>query len=316
MVQSGSLAQRPRSTLSQSQRDSQASSLGSQRSGGTPATGLSYDKPPPGAFTNGNMASTVTVNTVSTNQTGEGICFYCHNREPSFPPHKFRNQCPWYKFHLTQGTIHLNRVNKLCLGPERDGAPEIFLTRDAPHNAQVHMRTAGTEFDKNIKDCPKEQTVSGPSTAVQGLTFISEESDSSEEDELEGFGVVKEREITEANASRIEFPPPIAKEKWVNPTKILKRRVEKEKEKTYAVGKRLRLGSWELAQVAETDEEREQFDIEIPDAPPEELKKEKTPERAKPTRKAVPRKKYMDVLKEEQNPEELLKKIMDQRVNI
>ena len=92
-------------------------------------------------------------------------------------------------------------MNRLCLGPERDGAPEIFLTKDVPHGAQVRMRTAGTEFDENIKDRPKEQTVSGPSTAVQGLTFISEESDSSEEDELEGFGVVKEKDITEANAS-------------------------------------------------------------------------------------------------------------------
>ena len=70
-----------------------------------------------------------------------------------------------------------------------------------PKPPYIRMRTAGTEFDKNIKDYPKEQTVSGPSTAVQGLTFISEESDSSEEDELEGFGVVKEKDITEANAS-------------------------------------------------------------------------------------------------------------------
>ena len=50
--------------------------------------------------------------------------------------------------------------------------------------------------------------------------------------------------------------------------------------------------------------------------PPEERKKEKTPEKVKPIRKTVPRKKYMDVLKEEQNPEVLLKEIMDQRVNI
>jgi hypothetical protein len=206
MVQSGSPTQRSRSTSSQSRRDSQALSLGSQRSGATPETGLSYDKPPPGAFTEGIMASTATVNMVNTNWTGEGICFYCHNQEPSFPPHKFQNQCPWYKFHLTQGTIHLNRVNRLCLRPERDGAPENFLTRDAPHGVQVCMRTAGTEFDENIKDRPKEQTVSGPPTAVQGLIFISEESDSSEEDELEGFEVVKEREITEANASRIKSP--------------------------------------------------------------------------------------------------------------
>jgi len=74
------------------------------------------------------------------------------------------------------------------------------------------MRTAGTEFDENIKDRPREQVVAGPSTSVQGLTFISEESDSDEE-ELEGFGIVREREITEANASRIEPPPPSTKEK-------------------------------------------------------------------------------------------------------
>ena len=111
MVQSGSPTQRSRSTQGQSRRDSQTSSSGLQRSGATPETGLSYDKPPPGSFTDGIMASTATVNTMNTNWIGEGICFYCHNREPSFPPHKFRNQCPWYKFHLTQGTIHLNSAN-------------------------------------------------------------------------------------------------------------------------------------------------------------------------------------------------------------
>jgi hypothetical protein len=181
MVQSGNSAQCSRSIQSQLRRDStlQALSSGLQCSEATSETGLSYNKPSPGAFKEGNMVSTATVNMVNTNRIGEGNCFYCHNREPSFPPHKFWNQCPWYKFYLTQGTIHLNRANRLCLGLEREGAPEIFLTRDAPHCAQVCMCTIGTEFDENIKDHPKEQIVSEPSTAVQGLTFISEKSDSS-----------------------------------------------------------------------------------------------------------------------------------------
>jgi hypothetical protein len=143
----------------------------------------------------------------------------------------------------------------------------------------------------NIVVIPKLRLLAQPPLFVTPIS-----TNSSEEDELEGFGIVKERDITEANTSQIESPPSIAMEKWVNPTKILKRRVENEKEKTYAVGKGLWLGSWESAQVAETDEEREQIDIEIPDAPPEESKKEKIPERTKPTRKTASRKKYMNVL--------------------
>jgi hypothetical protein len=132
------------------------------------------------------------------------------------------------------------------------------------------MRTTGTEFDEFVKDCPREKTVSGPSTAVQGLALITEESSSNEDkEEVEGFGVVREKDITEANASQIETLPPRKKEKWVNPMKILKRKVKKEKKKTYAVGKGLRLGSWEPAQVSESEGELEQFGIELPDAPPE-----------------------------------------------
>jgi hypothetical protein len=102
------------------------------------------------------------------------------------------------------------------------------------------MRTAGTEFDEFIKDRPREKTISRPSMAVRGLVLIIEESSSDEdEEEVEGFGVVKERNITEANASQIETPPPNTKEKWVNPTKILKRKVKQKEEKTHTVGKGL-----------------------------------------------------------------------------
>jgi hypothetical protein len=132
------------------------------------------------------------------------------------------------------------------------------------------MRTIGTEFDEFVKDRPREKTVSGPSTAVQGVALITEESSSDdEEEEVEGFGVVRERDITEANTSQIETPPPSTKEKWVNSTKILKQKVKKEKEKTYAIGKVLQLGSWEPAQASESEGEPEQFDIELPDVPPE-----------------------------------------------
>jgi hypothetical protein len=185
------------------------------------------------------------------------------------------------------------------------------------------MRTAGTEFDEFVKDRPREKTVSGLSIAVQGLVLITEESSSKDDDEeeVEGFGVVGEMDITEANAFQIETLPPSTREKWVNPTKILKRKVEKEKEKNYAVGKRLRLLSWEPAQVSEPKEEKEQFDIELPDAPPKKDRKsqktsEKASEKQKPVGKTTLRRKYMDILKKEQDPEALLKEIMDTRVNI
>jgi hypothetical protein len=61
-----------------------------------------------------------------------GTCFYCFNRNPECLLYKFRNQCPWYLDYRAKGVCYLNSDNKLCLGPEREGAPTIFLVRGTP----------------------------------------------------------------------------------------------------------------------------------------------------------------------------------------
>jgi hypothetical protein len=95
-------------------------------------------------------------------------------------------------------------------------------------------------------------------------------------DEIEGYGVVNVCNVTEANAAQMERPEPQAK--WPKPTEMLEEDVEMEAEK------------------------------------PEEPKSpvlEKKP-RAKP----VPKRRFIDDLKERSNAEELLEEIMDQRVSI
>jgi hypothetical protein len=139
MVQSGATVQTPQNAQGQKRRDRTTQGTSTPRSGTTPMLSLNYERPPPGAFAEANLGTAAAVGALNANRKGEGVCYYCHNREPDFPPHKFRAQCPWYTYHLKQGTIHLNKANRLCLGPEREGAPEIFLMRDSPHGAPVRM---------------------------------------------------------------------------------------------------------------------------------------------------------------------------------
>ena len=90
-------------------------------------------------------------------QNIENTCFYCFNRNPEYPPHRFRNRCPWYAYHLEKGTVHLNTNDKLCFGPMREGAPEIRLRRGRPHGEQVRQQTAGTEYDEYLDGRPKKE---------------------------------------------------------------------------------------------------------------------------------------------------------------
>src|SRR5438045_7804240 len=83
-------------------------------------------------------------------QNMENTCFYCFNRNPKYPPHRFRNRCLWYLYHLEKGTAHLNANDKLCFGLVREGAPEIRLRRGRPHGEQVQQQTAGTEYDEYL----------------------------------------------------------------------------------------------------------------------------------------------------------------------
>ena len=214
------------------------------------------------------------------------------------------------------GTVHLNKDNRLCLGPFREGAPALRLQRGRPQGEQVRLHTAGTEYDENINDRPKKE-VSAQSSSVAGLTFVGIRSDDEDEleEEVEGYGVVNVMSITEANAARVEKPE--VKEKWSNPTKILKKKAENEKK--YAVGKSLRSGTWVPATVTDITEEvgtTEDMEVEEDDAPVGPVNVESVKKPRVTRAPLVQRRKFMDYLKETSSTESLLNEIMDQCVSV
>ena len=142
---------------------------------------IEYERPPPGAFVQSFAVPGFKVSGEESSKGMEGVCFYCFNRNPDYPVHSFRNQCPWFKYHLAMGTAHLNGAKRLCFSPEREGAQEITLLRSIPHGEQVRQRTVGTEFDENYRDRPMRK-VSGGSAAVGRLTLVRED-----EEEYESY---------------------------------------------------------------------------------------------------------------------------------
>ena len=240
----------------------------------------------------------------------KGNCFYCWNRIPEYPQHRFRDQCPTFLKHVAAGTVHINQNGRLCIGPMREGARELWLRRDSPQGDQVRMQTAGTEYDENIDKRPKKEVSQPASTPVNGLTFVVSDSEDEDEEEIEGYGEVNVVSVADANGARVQEPK--TQEKWKNPMKIMKRKVENEKK--YATTKAPRSGTWEPATATEVPD-----DMEIEDLPvePEMVSSEVQTEKKQWTRKpAIPRKKFMDHLKERANTEDLLDEIMDQKISI
>ena len=177
----------------------------------------------------------------------KGTCFYCWNRIPEYPLHRFQSQCLTFLRHVATGTAHINQNGRLCIGPAREGATELWLRRDSPQGDQVRMQTAGTEYDENVGNRPKKEFSQTASTPVNGLTFVATNSDKEDEEEIKGYGEVNVVGIVDANGARVQEPK--TQEKWKNPMKIMKRKVENEKK--YAITKSPRSGTWEPATVAE-----------------------------------------------------------------
>jgi hypothetical protein len=98
------------------------------------------------------------------------------------------------------------------------------------------------------------------------------------DEKIEGYGVVNVYSVTEENAAQMERPEPRAK--WPKPTEVL---------------------------------EEDEMEAEKPEEP--KPVPEKKP-RAKPRAKPVPKRRFIDDLKERSNAEELLEEIMNQKVSI
>jgi hypothetical protein len=233
-----------------------------------------------------------------------GVCWYCLNQDPRYqdPPHKFREQCPWYRRHLAIGTAHVNENGRLARGPPRPGAPEFFIQPGRPEGIQVVMATAGTPEDENIENRPKDRAPPSPRAAVASITLLSG-ADSTEDEEEDD-----ELEIFQTSAARVERAH-AGDEKWRNPTKILKR--AEPRERKFAVPKTVRPGEWKPAVVEEDMEiDRQEFTDE-----PAPVKVENNPERTR-RRQRTQKKRYLDVIKEAIDPEVVFDEVMKQPVTI
>ena len=140
-------------------------------------------------------------------QNMENTCFYCYNWNPDLLPHWFRDQCPWYLHHVAMGIVHLNKDNRLCLGPIKEGALTLWLQYRRPQGEQVQLQTTSIEYNKFLDRQPKKG-VSTLSNSVAGLTFVYIRLDNEDKvkEEIEGYRVVNVISITKANTTCIKKP--------------------------------------------------------------------------------------------------------------
>src|SRR5438045_9489875 len=132
-----------------------------------------------------------------------------------------------------------------------------FWVSQGSQSDQVIKKVAGTKYDLVIADHPVEsrQKPGRPGSSAS-VGFISvdrceDDTDMEEEHEFpEGYGQVNIVSVADVNAARVERGRDKTEmEGWKNPMKILKRK--QEKEKTYAMGKSIRAGTWEREDVAD-----------------------------------------------------------------
>src|SRR5438045_165778 len=138
-----------------------------------------------------------------------------------------------------------------------------FWVSQGSQSDQVIKKVAGTKYDLVIADHPVEsrQKPGRPgSSASVGFILVDcfeDDTDMEEEHEFpEGYGQVNIMSVADVNAARVKRGRDKKEtEGWKNPTKILKRK--QEKEKTYMVGKSIRSGTWEPVDVVDEAEEME-----------------------------------------------------------
>ena len=100
------------------------------------------------------------------------------------------------------------------------------------------MQIVGIEYNKFLDGQPKTE-ISTWSSLVGGLTFIDIELDNKDKEEIKGYSKVNVVGIVEANVAYTKKLE--TQEKQLNPMKVLKRKVEKEKK--YTIGKLIRFST-------------------------------------------------------------------------
>ena len=233
-----------------------------------------------------------------------GVCWYCLNQNPLYldPPHRFREQCPWYRRHLAIGTAHVNENGRLARGSPRLGAPEFFIQPGRPEGTQVVLATAGTPEDENIENRPKDRTQPQPGAAVASITLLQGDGDEDEEEVPRAFQAL----AAQVERTRTED------RKWRNPTKIIKKTEPRERQ--LAVPKTIRTGEWKPATVTDVTDEG----IKVDQEPTDEavlIRVKDNP--AKPKRQQrTPKKRYLDIIKETTNSETVFDEVIKQPVTI
>ena len=176
------------------------------------------------------------------------------------------------------------------------------------------MLTTRTEYNEIVENHSKKKVSTLISSSISRLTFVVTKSDnkSKDKEEIEGYSKVSIINIANTNSARTQKPK--TQKKQNNLTKIIKQKVEKEKK--YIVGKAPRSRTQEPTIVTKIPKD---IEVEIKDLS-NELERifvETQIEKVMWTRKPlVPKKKFMDHLKETTNTKDLHDEIMDQRISI
>ena len=91
------------------------------------------------------------------NGSGPG-CYACYNidknNNPEQYPHNHSDRCSQLQELIRNRVCHKNSYGRLCLGPWREGAEEIFFHRDAPWVPQIISRARGTRYDLDVSRRP------------------------------------------------------------------------------------------------------------------------------------------------------------------
>ena len=101
--------------------------------------------------------------------------------------------------------MYLNKDNKLCLGPLKEGALTLWLQYRRLQEKQIRLHTTRIEYNKNINNCSKKE-VSRWSSLVVELTFVEIGLDNKDKvkEEIEEYSVVSVMGITKARATCVK----------------------------------------------------------------------------------------------------------------
>jgi hypothetical protein len=250
------------------------------------------------------------------NQGRPGHCYLC------FSSSHWAVQCPEAPALCTAGIMHFNQQNQICAGPVGSGEK---MFQFAPGNTRILQL-------KQFSQRTNSNSPSTPETKVSSLSLAAEEPDPGAEsdEEVRNFSWVEDEDGWVAvGASRAEKKkddkPYGGLKDGRDQHRVLKNR--QEKETGIAVARHLRSGKWKPVTSVDETEEMNQQDVPMPDQPQPTFVRSTSPKDFTIKPAALPAalarlppntrpriRRLVDELRGEAKPEQVLNKILDQKV--